>query len=465
MNATNNHVSPDRAAPRLAASLETLRSVQTPRSTRWLARLLVLTFVVSPVLLFLLPWTQSFHATGRVVAFDPTERQQDIEAPVDGRIKKWKVKEGDKVTKDQLLVQIEDPDPLLISRLTQQKTAILERATAARDRKTSFAKQITSLESSQKQAIAAGKSRLAMGKERLEAAKEALRVAAARLKIDRENYSMERQLVDDGLTSRLTFVTAEQRQEQSVAEERRAMNTRDAAVAEVEALKADLEKINNDADAAIASAAASKQAAEAELASANRDLTELDIRIARQGTQDVVSPCEGTIFRILANSDRGGALVKSGERLAVFTPDIDDPQSRTVELFLDGNDAPQLMELWRQRGEETPIHVRIQFEGWPAIQFVGWPSLAWGTFGGRVKLVDPHDDGKGRFRILVEADGEVWPRGYSLRQGTRAQGWVMLDNVSLGYELWRRFNGFPPVVSGKDDEELKIKPGKVKVPK
>jgi hypothetical protein len=25
-------------------------------------------------------------------------------------------------------------------------------------------------------------------------------------------------------------------------------------------------------------------------------------------------------------------------------------------------------------------------------------------------------------------------------------GWAMLDEVRLGFELWRRLNGFPPVV-------------------
>ncbi|MFM7149326.1 MAG: toxin secretion protein, partial [Gemmataceae bacterium] len=78
--------------------------------------------------------------------------------------------------------------------------------------------------------------------------------------------------------------------------------------------------------------------------------------------------------------------------------------------------------------------------------------------------------GKGRFRILVQQDpdGEPWPSNFSLRQGTRAQGWVLLDRVSIGYELWRRFNGFSPVVADKDKDEeepLKKKPAKAKVPK
>jgi adhesin transport system membrane fusion protein len=34
-----------------------------------------------------------------------------------------------------------------------------------------------------------------------------------------------------------------------------------------------------------------------------------------------------------------------------------------------------------------------------------------------------------------------------MRQGVRAVGWVLLDEVSLGFELWRQLNGFPPSVS------------------
>lgn len=60
---------------------------------------------------------------------------------------------------------------------------------------------------------------------------------------------------------------------------------------------------------------------------------------------------------------------------------------------------------------------------------IGWPSLARGTFGGEVVLVDPTDNGKGKFRILVAEkqdvvqgpDGQAtsvpWPSARWLRQG------------------------------------------------
>jgi hypothetical protein len=103
-----------------------------------------------------------------------------------------------------------------------------------------------------------------------------------------------------------------------------------------------------------------------------------------------------------------------------------------VEIWIDGNDAAIVSEGRR---------VRLQFEGWPAVQFTGWPSVAVGTFGGVVSFID-------HFRLVVVPDpeDEPWPSARFLRQGVRANGWVLLERVKLGFELWRRFNGFPPML-------------------
>ncbi|MGB1276876.1 MAG: hypothetical protein ACPG77_14115 [Nannocystaceae bacterium] len=66
-----------------------------------------------------------------------------------------------------------------------------------------------------------------------------------------------------------------------------------------------------------------------------------------------------------------------------------------------------------------------------------------------VAFVDATDNGQGQFRVVVVPEaGTTWPDAQYLRQGVRANGWVLLNQVQLGYELWRQFNGFPPVIRG-----------------
>jgi hypothetical protein len=117
---------------------------------------------------------------------------------------------------------------------------------------------------------------------------------------------------------------------------------------------------------------------------------------------------------------------------------------------------------------EVKRHVRLQFEGWPAVQLAGWPSIAVGTFGGQIVSVDATDDGKGKFRVLVRPDpsDQPWPEDRYLRQGVRANGWVQLDRVPLWFEVWRRINGFPPVPAGGEIEAdlKKTKPPKLPKP-
>jgi multidrug efflux pump subunit AcrA (membrane-fusion protein) len=171
-----------------------------------------------------------------------------------------------------------------------------------------------------------------------------------------------------------------------------------------------------------------------ELATARAELVRIETRVVRQAQQLVTAPQDGIILRRAPG--RGSVFVRMGDELAVLVPDT---VSRAVELWVDGNDIPLI-----QVGRE----VRVQFEGWPAIQISGWPALAVGTFGGRVVVIDPSEAGTpGTFRILVlPMEGERWPDPRFLRQGVRAHGWVLLNVVPLGFELWRQFNDFPPAM-------------------
>jgi hypothetical protein len=84
--------------------------------------------------------------------------------------------------------------------------------------------------------------------------------------------------------------------------------------------------------------------------------------------------------------------------------------------------------------------------------FSGWPNASVGTFGGEVIVIDYVASSNGEYRLLVIPDKteEVWPE--QLRLGSGANGWVMLNDVPVWFELWRQINGFPPTISKAEAE-------------
>ncbi len=415
-----------------------LRRIPVPNAVVTAARLTLAVLMTLALSLAIVPWQQNAPGRGRVVAFAPMERQQTIDAPVEGRVQRWHVVEGQRVKVGDPIVDISDTDPDLVSRLGRERDAVKARVEAAEARVAAVEARIEALRSSQRSAVAAAGSRSRMGENRVSAAENALHAAEATHRVARANVERQAGLYTQGLASKRAVELAEGEEVRARTDVERARATLDAARVEVDALGADRTKVDNDAHASIGDAHAAKAAAQAEIASATAELARIETRLARQATQHVRAPSNGTVLRITAR--QGGDIVKAGDVLAHFVPDTDE---QAVELSIDGNDVNLV---------RPGSPVRLQFEGWPAVQFSGWPSAAIGTYGGKVAFVDPHDDGKGRFRVVVVPDGShPWPSRAYLRQGTRATGWVLLGRVKLGYEVWRQFNGFPPEWTGAKD--------------
>jgi hypothetical protein len=165
---------------------------------------------------------------------------------------------------------------------------------------------------------------------------------------------------------------------------------------------------------------------------------EADVRLSntenRLGFGVVVAPLDGTVVRIAKAG--AGQTVKEGDELALIVPTTTD---QAVEIYVSSMDAALISP-----GRMVSLH----FSGFPAFQFSGWRNINVGIFHGTVKVVDAVDEGTGRFRVLVvpfeEPGYTQWPDERFLRQGTDASAWVLLDEVSIGYELWRQLMGFPP---------------------
>ena len=418
--------------------VEALRFVPSPRHTRTLARIVLAFFFTLVVALVFAPWQQSAAGNGRVIAYAPIDRQQTIEAPIEGRLVHFYVREGSHVKAGDPIVDISDNDPEILTRLRQERDAVSARIDAANARATAIESRIEQLQASRDSAITAATRRVQMAQQRVNAAQRAVDAATAAHKTAELNEERIRTLQAQGLRATRDFELAELDEVRAKTELDRATAALESARSEQLALDSDQLKISTDGAAAIDDARATRATAIAEAANGAAELSRLQVRLARQETQEVKAPREGIILRLTAPA--GAQMVKAGDPLAILVPDT---ETRAVELWIDGNDIPLIAE-----GEK----VRIQFEGWPAVQFTGWPSVAVGTFGGHVVLVDATDDGAGRFRVLVVPDpNEPWPSGRYLRQGTQANAWVLLGRVSLGYELWRRFNGFPASMSAPPD--------------
>ena len=446
-----------------------LQQVRTPVVARLSASIILTVFVLLPAALIFLPWQQTVQGRGQVVAFAPVERKQVVTSLLGGRIRKWHVVEGTRLKTGDAIVDIEDNDTGLAERLIAQKDFLSSRRQAAREEIEEQSRTVDAQEKAMAAAIGAAKANRDAASLVVEVSRQAGKNAEFANGFEQRRYSMFDKLFKDkefgGLESELNRDESRMRADRASTDVKRA----EAEVRRAEAALLTNQSMILQAEAAglsaVATARRDLRRAEQNLFSIERELQEIETRIERFKARFVTSPCDGIVFRVSANVGEGGQYVKEGEELVVIVPDTND---RVVEILIDGVDAPLIAAQMEQTGQGP--HVRLQFEGWPAVQFAGWPSVSTGTFGGRVRQMDASDDGNGRFRILVEPEtlegDEIWPDGLYLRQGNQAVGWVFLNRVTLGYELWRKFNGFPPVVAPKAPDKAKDKkegkPPKVK---
>ena len=411
----------------LPPALPALSLAGSARFTRLFSWFLSLGFLGLIFGIAVLPWRQFVSGSGRVIAFNPLDRRINIEAQVSGRVKHLHVAEGQRVKKGQLLVEIQDNDPNLLNNLRAQREAIESRRDFAMSRVESLIAQITQQELAKTQALDGAEQRVAGAK-----------IAAETALL---NFNRTEALFGKGLASKRDHELASLQ--------------RGATEADLKSAQAALKRTSNDFDAITASIHAQKGSALSDVASAERDLSVIDIQINQSSRQEVESPRDGIVLQIAATD---GTYLRPGSLICVIIPETD---SRFVEVWLDGNDVPLLHVLREENGVVSPgSSVRIAFEGWPAIQAIGWPQLAVGTFPGEVVFVDATDDGKGKFRVVIGPSSDPsergglaarsgWPnKDRWLRQGARANAWVLLEEVPLWFELWRQVNGFPPLTAG-----------------
>lgn len=461
-------------------AMPALKLARSSRRARRLGRVIVVMLIGGFFLFAFAPWQQSVRGTGSVIAYTPRDRTQTIESPTKGRLERWgeDIFENAHVTEGQLICEIRDLDESYTERLLggldaaksqvdnlqnvvdfgkQNLTNARAMAETIRGQVNTYTSVKASTEASVESAVAAAKSKIVSQEQKLAEVEATLVQANA-------DYRRQKTLFNERIASQDKFQQAEQKKNEAAAKVEQAKADLAAAKSElsekqqdgkakIQKAQAEIEyatSLLNKAEGDVAKSESTISKSMSDLQKARSEVFKAETALARQTTQSIKAPFDGFLTQITPNA--GSSIVKEGSPICVIVPDTSD---RAVQVWLDGNDAPLV----------TPgRHVRLQFEGWPAVQFAGWPSVAIGTFGGQVMSVDATDNGKGKFRILVQADDDIpWPDERFLRQGVRANGWVLLERVPLWFELWRNMNGFPPMLEEEAKYDNKAKPPKIKI--
>jgi adhesin transport system membrane fusion protein len=442
--------------------LPALSSAGKRRVTRRFGRFMLCVLLVTPFVLAFAPWQQNLAGQGRVIAFDPVDRPMQIQARTDGVILTWHVKEGQSVKKGDPIVDLADNDPLILQRLAEQLAAAEQKRAAAVDKLGQYTIQVEEAEKARQAAMQLADDEIAAAEQQVVVAKQAVKVAEANVTFRAASETMWSGLVADRIGASIELENARQ----LLAIARADLDSRNAAVvgadASLRARKSARLRVERDEQVKVQSVKALCNTAQGEVAEADGSIPRIRRDLERQKQQQIVAPVDGYVQNLIANG-QGGVFVKQSVTLAMLVPST---RQLAVELLVDGNDVTFV---------DVGRHVRLQFEGWPAIQWVGWPSAAIGTFGGKVAFVDRFDDGSGDYRVMVlpderpleepegpaidwlrkiitydavsqAANPHAWPSESWLRQGVRARGWIVLDRVSLGFEIWRQLNGFPPSI-------------------
>ena len=404
------------------------------------------------LIIMLLPWTQNIRSGGEITTLRPEQRPQTINSIIGGKIEKWYVKDGDMVKKGDTIVVISEIkdgyfDPKLIER-TQDQISNKELSVI------SYEKKVNALDQRIDALIQNSKLKVQQAKIKYKQARLKITSDSIEFEASETNYGIAKdqlirfeKLLKAGLKSETEVETrrmAMQRAQASMiaAQQKLLQSRNDLIDAKVEVNSTET-KFRDE----IAKAESEKMSAMTDMYNAEVEVTKLQSQVSgyniRSGNYTITAPQDGYVTKILSSGI--GETIKDGQEIATVMPSIYD---LAVAMYIRPMDYPLL-----KKGQK----VRMQFDGWPAIVFSGWPNNSYGTFGGTVFAIDNFTSENGMFRILISPDTKDHPWPNALRVGGGVNAMILLNDVPIGYEIWRNINGFPPDFYGKDTKKQGVK--------
>lgn len=415
-----------------------LNLVENRHSDKLLLRTLATLFLIALLAMFL-PWTQNIRSRGNVTALRPDQRPQTIHSVIAGRIEKWYVQEGDLVHKGDTILfisEIKDEyfDPQLLSRTEQQIKAKEQTVDSYIEKVKALDAQITALLQTRTLKMEQAKNKLVQANLKVQSDSIDLKAAVINHEIAVEQFRRGEQMYKEGLKSLTDLEGRKLKMQEAEAKKIAQENKLLTSANEVLNARIDLTAIEAEFRDKISKAESDKYTAMSMLYDSEAIVTKMQNQYmnysVRSGFYYITAPQDGYVTKAIQTGI--GETVKEGAGIVSIMPAKYD---LAVEMYVRPIDLPLV-----QKGS----HVRIQFDGWPAVVFSGWPNVSYGTYGGEVFAIDNFISDNGQYRVLVVPDPNDHPWPDALRVGAGTNNMALLKDVPIWYELWRQVNGFPP---------------------
>ncbi len=417
---------------------------------RWL-----LVFSVLGCAVLFMPWTQNIRAKGQLTTLTPDQRPQTIHATIAGRVEKWHVREGQFVRKGDTIVRLSEVkteyfDPNLLPNTKTQADAKQRSVNSYAQKAQALDKTMDALRGELDYKLAQLNNKIGQTNLKIEAERADVQAVSISLDNEQKQFVRFEEMYRQGIKSLMDLENKRLKLRETEAKLVSSENKLGQSIQEIEQLKLQLSSANVETRGKIAKTESDKQSTRSDGFAAEADASKLQNQYANYAARAqfyaVVAPQDCYITAAIPMGI--GEIVKEGAPIVSIVPALMD---LAVELFVEPIDLPLIKV-------GTPM--RFVFDGWPAFIFSGWHNVSVGTYSGKVFAIDKVANAKGKFRLLVAPDAaaEKWPD--ALRPGSGAQGFALLRDVPVWYELWRQLNGFPPEYyadfqQNKSDKEKK----------
>ncbi|MFT7860809.1 MAG: hypothetical protein ABXS93_07715, partial [Sulfurimonas sp.] len=165
-------------------------------------------FIILVSILFL-PWQQTVKGKGKVVAFDPTQRDYAVLAPVEGFIEKFYIRENQYVTKGTPLFKMVDLDKGYLLKLESIKRDLQDQIENVKQERKSIQQQTKQMQEYLENGIDVYKHKVSQTREKIKSLELQQAALEKNYEVVKINLARVSALYKEGIESKKSFESAQ----------------------------------------------------------------------------------------------------------------------------------------------------------------------------------------------------------------------------------------------------------------